>query len=190
MLQMAASPKQRCRRRMTVEKVPPRFQWALDQLNLQPSDRILEIGCGRGVLLSLIVGKLTTGTITAIDRSEKMVAAASKLNATAVAAGRAEVMTANLANADLGEQRFSKILAFNVNVFWLKPQRELATTKRLLRPEGSLHLFFDPPSPAQVEPMLVKLKANLDASGFHTQQAEISEIGTTALIRVKAAPLG
>jgi cyclopropane fatty-acyl-phospholipid synthase-like methyltransferase len=151
---------------MTVEKVPPRFQWALDQLDLQPSDRILEIGCGRGVLLSLIVGKLTTGTITAIDRSEKMVAVASKLNARAVASGCAEILAADLADADFGGRRFSRILAFNVNVFWLKPQRELGTIKRLLTPDGTLHLFFDPPSPAQAEPLLVKLKANLDASGF------------------------
>lgn len=63
------------------DKVPDRLAWAAETIAPGPADRILEIGCGHGVLLSLLAGRLTSGTITAIDRSDKMVAAATARNA-------------------------------------------------------------------------------------------------------------
>jgi hypothetical protein len=52
------------------ERVAERFRWAVETLDPAPSDRLLEIGCGPGVAVSLICETLSTGTITAIDRSK------------------------------------------------------------------------------------------------------------------------
>ena len=61
-------------------KASERFVWAVDTLEVRPADRLLEIGCGHGVAVSLVCERLTTGTITAIDRSPKMIEMATRRN--------------------------------------------------------------------------------------------------------------
>src|SRR5688500_18319162 len=48
-------------------KASERFVWAVDTLEVRPADRLLEVGCGHGIAVSLVCERLTTGTITAID---------------------------------------------------------------------------------------------------------------------------
>src|SRR5919202_1834124 len=70
-------------------KASQRFVWAVDTLEVRPADRLLEVGCGHGVAVSLVCERLTTGTITAIDRSPKMIEVATRRNREHVDAGRA-----------------------------------------------------------------------------------------------------
>ncbi|MFL5971680.1 MAG: class I SAM-dependent methyltransferase [Gaiellaceae bacterium] len=70
----------------------------MDTLALHPADRVLEIGCGHGVAVSLVCERLTSGRITAIDRSKKMIEMAARRNREHVAGGRAVLKTAALVN--------------------------------------------------------------------------------------------
>ena len=98
-------------------KASERFVWAVDTLEVRPADRLLEVGCGHGVGVSLVCERLTTGTITAIDRSPKMIEMATRRNREHVDAGRAVLEAIALKDADLGNQRFDKVFAFNVAPF-------------------------------------------------------------------------
>ncbi|MDX6553806.1 MAG: hypothetical protein QOD86_1 [Miltoncostaeaceae bacterium] len=124
-------------------KPSERFVWAADVLALDPADRVLEVGCGHGVLVSLACERLTSGRITAIDRSTKMIEMAARRNREHIAAGRAVLKTAALEEADLGDERFDKVVAFNVAPFWLQPKEALATAGRHLAPGGAVHIFWD-----------------------------------------------
>src|ERR671918_567676 len=104
-------------------KAAERFVWAVDTLEVRPADRLLEVGCGHGVAVSLVCERLTTGTITAIDRSPKMIEMATRRNREHVDAGRAVLEAVALEDADLGNRRFDKVFAFNVAPFWQQPER-------------------------------------------------------------------
>src|SRR5262249_52278272 len=124
-------------------KASERFVWAVDTLEVQPTDRLLEVGCGHGVAVSLVCERLTTGTITAIDRSPKMIGMARRRNRAYLEAGRAELEATALEDADLGDRRFDKIFAFNVAPFWLQPEAALGAIGGHLVPDGTVYVFWD-----------------------------------------------
>jgi len=120
-----------------------RFVWAVDTLRIRPADHLLEVGCGHGVAVSLVCERLTTGTITAIDRSPKMIEMATRRNREHVDAGRAVLEAIALKDADLGDQRFDKVFAFNVAPFWLQPEAALGAVREHLSGDGAVYIFWD-----------------------------------------------
>ena len=160
------------RSRVTNAAMPPaRLLWAVEALDVQPGDRVLEIGCGRGVAAELICRRLGTGHLVALDRSATAIAAATERTADCVAAGTARFLTGALAGMDpvaLGS--FDKVLAVNVNLFWVRPaQTELELVAGLLRPHGRLHLVYEPPDPARVPELRSRLLAHLDRAGLTSE---------------------
>ncbi len=120
-----------------------RIAWAVDTLAVQPSDRLLEIGCGHGVAVSLVCERLDGGRLVAIDRSAKMIDAATKRNQDHVAAGRASFVCAPFDQADLGDARFDKIFAIHVGVFSQRqPALELSIVANHLADGGRFHLIY------------------------------------------------
>src|SRR5690348_13800409 len=62
--------------------------WTVSIANIQPADRVLEIGFGAGRAIELLAEKTTGGSVAGIDLSPTMVKRARKRNAQAVRAGR------------------------------------------------------------------------------------------------------
>jgi ubiquinone/menaquinone biosynthesis C-methylase UbiE len=125
-----------------------RLRSIVDQLEIQPDDRVLEIGCGHGVAATFVCERLEGGHYTAIDRSPKMIEAAARRNAGHVEAGRAEFLVASLEQVDLGTRRFDKVFAVRVGLLRDDPDRAQGIVNRWLAPGGKLFEFFDPPSSA------------------------------------------
>ncbi|GIH10738.1 hypothetical protein Rhe02_88050 [Rhizocola hellebori] len=148
---------------------PERQQWAVDTMAIGPRDRVLEIGCGHGIAVSLICERLTTGQVTAIDRSASMVRLASQRNANHIAAGRAEFVAADLDAADLPSGGFDKVFAVNVSLFWLGTgPGQIERVKSLLAHQGTLYVFHEPPKPSIAKTILDKAEATLKGHGFTT----------------------
>jgi ubiquinone/menaquinone biosynthesis C-methylase UbiE len=124
-------------------KPSERFVWAVDTLALDPGDRVLEVGCGHGVAVSLVCERLSSGRITAMDRSQKMIEMAAQRNRDHIARGTAVLKTAALEEADFEDERFDKVFAFNVAPFWLEPKRAFEIVGRQLAPDGAMYLFWD-----------------------------------------------
>jgi SAM-dependent methyltransferase len=124
--------------------IPDRIQWAVDVLDPQPGERILEIGCGPGVAAMLVCER--GAQVTAIDRSPVAIDRAARRNAAHAEAGRLELIQTTLADYDPGAARFDKVFAVNVNVFCPAPGGpERAIVERALAPGGRAWLFFAGP---------------------------------------------
>jgi ubiquinone/menaquinone biosynthesis C-methylase UbiE len=148
--------------------VPERIQWAVETLDVQPHDVLLEIGCGGGVAVALVCHRLTSGRILAIDRSPTMIDRAKRRNSDCLAAGTASFRVGAVETAQLDEAAFTKIFAINVNLFWVRdPTAELSALSRALLPHGRLYLFYEPPTVAQVEQTAETVSNALDRAGFN-----------------------
>ena len=152
--------------------VPERIRWAVEVMGPAPGDHLLEIGCGPGVAVAAICRRLTAGRIVAIDRSATAIARATRRTADCVAAGRAVLLTLALEDLDpatlpAGGRGFDKVFAMNVNLFWVRsPARELELIRRLLRPGGTLSLFYGYGTPGQPAAVPDVLLEHLTAAGF------------------------
>jgi ubiquinone/menaquinone biosynthesis C-methylase UbiE len=122
-----------------------RLRLLVDQMNIRPNDRVLEIGCGHGVAATLVCRRLKGSHLTAVDRSRKMMEAATRRNAEYIAAGKAEFIVARLEDLDMGDRRFDKIFAVRVGLFYREPGRARRLVERWLAPGGQLFTVFDPP---------------------------------------------
>src|SRR5438045_7966862 len=84
-----------------------RLIWAVEILDVAADDRILEVGCGHGVAVSLVCEQLGGGQITAIDRSPKMIELAQQRNQRYAA--RTRFVTASIEDAHLGAELYDKV---------------------------------------------------------------------------------
>jgi ubiquinone/menaquinone biosynthesis C-methylase UbiE len=123
-----------------------RLRRIVEQLDIRPHERVLEIGCGHGVAATFVCERLDGGRLTAIDRSPKMIEAAIRRNAANVEAGKAEFLVATLEDADLRDRRFDAIFAVRVGLFDREPERARRLAERWLAPGGRLTVVFDPPT--------------------------------------------
>lgn len=114
-------------------------------MGVQPSDRVLEIGCGHGLAATLVCKTLSGGCYLGIDRSQNMVAAAAKRNDIFVRAGVAKFLQASLESLDLGEEKFDKVFAMRVRLFHDQPKRARELAERWLASNGKLFIAYDQP---------------------------------------------
>ena len=173
-------------------KASERFVWAVDTLQVRPADRLLEIGCGHGVAVSLICERLTTGTVTAIDRSPKMIEMATRRNREHVDAGRAVLESVALEHADLGDQRFDKVFAFNVAPFWLRPAVALGAVRKHLRREGRVYVFWDArhSAPDRARDLANELVGRLREGGFSVDRVLVEDLRPVPAVCAIGRPHG
>lgn len=126
--------------------MPDRIERFIAAMKIEPKDRVLEIGCGHGVAATRVCSQLNGGRYVAVDRSQKMAAAAAKRNAAFVQAGVAEFLHASLETLDLGDAMFDKVFAMRVRLFHDDEARARALAERWLAPGGKLFVDYDEPA--------------------------------------------
>ena len=149
--------------------VPARVAWAVDLLDVQPDDHVLEAGCGPGVAAAVVCDRLAGGRITAIDRSATAVERARARNLDHLAAGRLVLHQVGLADFQGKPASIDKAFAVNVNVFWTAAaDAECQVLARVLKPGGPLHLVYAGPAPTGGRDVGAAVAATLQRHGFTT----------------------
>jgi cyclopropane fatty-acyl-phospholipid synthase-like methyltransferase len=150
---------------------PEQIRWTVEMLDVEPGDRLLEIGGGPGVAASLVCARLDRGRLRLIDRSAMAIEWTRRRNRDHVASGRLALETVDLAAFDPGKARFDKVFAVNVNVFWTTPAiEELARIRKALDHDGRLLLFYETPSAARARQVVARVIDALRVNGFADPQ--------------------
>jgi SAM-dependent methyltransferase len=140
----------------------------LDALALKPEDRLLDIGCGGGLLLRDALG--SGATVTGLDHSEEMVRLAGER------APGAEVVLGNAEQLPFADACFTAIALSIVFFFFHDPIRVLSECRRVLADGGRLALYTTSPAlrgtPAAPEPIASR--------GHFYEDGELAELARTA----------
>ena len=117
----------------------------LDLLEIRPEERILEIGFGPGLAVARAAELAWKGKVVGIDHSALMVEQAARRNASAIRAGRVELL---LGSADALQHfdgdPFDKVVAVNVYMFWKDPVSVLRGLLQVMSPGGVIALTLQP----------------------------------------------
>ena len=122
----------------------PETAWTISLLEIEPADRVLEIGFGAGRAIELIAAQAPQCSIAGIDLSPTMVRVSSRRNAQAIKAGRVKLRQGDVERMPFQDGQFDKILSIHALYFWPDPQRAVVEIARLLAPGGRLALTFSP----------------------------------------------
>jgi hypothetical protein len=84
-----------------------------------------------------------------------------------VASGRLELRAVELARLDVVSDRFDKVFAINVNVFWTgRAEPELRCIRDALAHGGEVFLVFDLPSATRASEITARVGDSLWTAGF------------------------
>ena len=128
--------------------------WMVELLEVEPEDRILEVGFGPGVALAAFLGRAQRGLVAGVDASASMANQARARHRQAIAEGRLQIHEGDASSLPYDDETFDKVCGAHVIYFWADPVRTLRELNRVLRPKGSLALGYQerahmPPRAAQ-----------------------------------------
>jgi SAM-dependent methyltransferase len=124
---------------------------AIEVLQLQPEDAFLEVGCGGGILLDMVLQ--TVQWACAIDHSPDMVDLARQTNAHALSQRRAKIVQGDAQALPWAGSQFTCAAGVEMLCFLEDPRPALRGLKRVLKPGGRLVFVTS----AQPESALLRL---------------------------------
>lgn len=157
-------------------------RWVVDLLDVQPADRVLDVGCGPGVTLQLLAEHAYLGFVTGVDPSDVMLRQARRHNRNAVAIGRIELQRASARQLPYPDGSFNKACAVHSIYFWPSLDEGLRELLRVLAPGGRLVLAvrmrhenasrFDPSRYGLTGDDIEAIETQVKTVGFHDVAVE------------------
>ena len=153
-----------------------RNSWVVSLLDVQPDDRVLEIGFGPGLAILELSRIAHEGYVCGIDHSELMLRQARRRNADGVRRGVVDLRVGSVDAVPAFDAPFDKLLAVNVYLFWGEPDARLEHLRRLLRPGGLIALAHQPRGPGASDATAAEegreIAAALGRAGFSEVRVE------------------
>lgn len=169
-----------------------RSAWAVALLDVQPADRVLEIGFGPGIAVRELARKANQGMVVGIDRSAVMRTQAARRNAASIRAGRVVLSVGSVDELPAFDLPFDKILAVNNMGMWPEPGRRLEELAASLRAGGALAIVSQPRCPGATAKTTAAVASDtiglLEAAGFVSIHSETLPLRPPVACVIGTAP--
>ncbi|MEC1525449.1 class I SAM-dependent methyltransferase [Neobacillus niacini] len=116
--------------------------WSLELLNVQQGDRILELGCGAGYAIKLILEKDLAEEMVGLDISPTIIRSARIRNKKALNENRVKLVQANFIKLPFHNENFNTVFSIQTIYFWTDIATTLSEIFRVLKPKGVVILTF------------------------------------------------
>jgi SAM-dependent methyltransferase len=161
-----------------------RNRWAVRLLDVQPTDRVIELGCGPGVAIAALAARANRGLVIGVDHSRVMIRQARRRNRAAIRAGRVRLVHTPVQSLSLGDGPFDAALAVNTVGMWPDPTARLRELARLLRPGGRIAVVSQPRCPGATSATSAtaanELADQLAEAGFEHLRTELLDLDPPA----------
>jgi ubiquinone/menaquinone biosynthesis C-methylase UbiE len=117
-------------------------QRAINALEIQSTDHVLDIGTGHGRALAELAMQAPSGFVTGVDPSSLMAEIAVARNKALIRTGQLRVLVAGVEALPFTDSSFDRAMAVHVAYFWPNLGRALSEIARVLKPGGRLVLVF------------------------------------------------
>jgi len=169
-----------------------RSLWILSLLNLEPADRVLEIGFGPGVDIRRVAERVPMGLVAGIDHSEAMLRQAMRRNKEAIDAGRVELRQGTASHLPFASDSFDVAFAINVAQHWDSTLDAAGEIRRVLKPGGLVALAVQPRNKGATEETAHQIGQTLVealiAAGFRSVRLEhrpMKPVSTVCALAIK-----
>ena len=119
-----------------------RYSLLIKDLDIQPLDKILEIGYGPGVGIELIAEACNSCTIHGIDFSKLMYKRATKRNKKHIESNKVLLKYGDILDNQTDKDNYDKIFCLNVVYFWDDLQKPFKKIVSLLKNSGAFYIYM------------------------------------------------
>lgn len=153
-----------------------KYDKLIKDMDIQPHDKLLEIGYGPGIGIGTIADTCETCTIHGIDFSKLMYKKASKYNKSNIDKGMIVLNYGDFVNMSVVNNDYDKIFCLNVVYFWNELKEPFDKVLSLLKSGGTFHIFMADRSMLQKAPGSVFNKYSIEQIADALKSAGFTDV--------------
>jgi ubiquinone/menaquinone biosynthesis C-methylase UbiE len=155
--------------------------FVMDMLELESSDRILEIGFGPGKLINQMAAITTEGVVEGIDFSEVMLKQASRVNKHHIFDGKVRLQKGECKSLPFENDSFNKLCSINTLYFWKDPNKYFMEMFRVMRSGGIIAIGF------RDDKQMSNLNLSKDIFTTYSQNEVVSLLSNAGFLDARAS---
>jgi SAM-dependent methyltransferase len=118
-------------------------KWGLSHVSIQPTDTILDVGCGGGRTIAVMAAAAAQGRVFGVDYSAASVGVARRENAQAIEAGRVSIQEGSVSALPFPAETFDLVTAVETHYYWPDLVNDLTEIRRTLKPLGRVVIIAE-----------------------------------------------
>jgi len=119
-----------------VKQHKPETLWTIELLNIAQGESVLELGCGAGYAMKLILDQTLVEQVVGVDLSPTIIRSAAIRNKNGLNAKKATLVQANVNRLPFQDENFDKVFSIHSIYFWENLSETFTEIYRVLKPGG------------------------------------------------------